>query len=68
MFSAPKIILASAVLAMVPACSSELSQEEQEILDARLEDATGGKSTVIMTDVDASNGVIHAIDTVVMPG
>lgn len=33
-----------------------------------LEDATGNKSTVIMTDVDASNGVIHAIDTVVMPG
>lgn len=33
-----------------------------------LEDATGGKSTIIMTDVDASNGVIHAIDTVVMPG
>ena len=33
-----------------------------------LEDAAGGKSTVIMTDVEASNGVIHAIDTVVMPG
>eukprot|EP01013_Petalomonas_cantuscygni_P012359 TRINITY_DN26160_c0_g1_i1.p1 TRINITY_DN26160_c0_g1~~TRINITY_DN26160_c0_g1_i1.p1 ORF type:complete len:209 (+),score=51.76 TRINITY_DN26160_c0_g1_i1:48-629(+) len=33
-----------------------------------LEDGAGGKSTVIMTDVDASNGVVHAIDTVVMPG
>ncbi len=33
-----------------------------------LEDAAGGKSTVILTDVDASNGVIHAIDTVIMPG
>lgn len=33
-----------------------------------LEDATGAKSTVILTDVDASNGVVHAIDTVVMPG
>ncbi|MBQ0771031.1 MAG: fasciclin domain-containing protein [Sphingomonadales bacterium] len=33
-----------------------------------LEDAAGGKSKVILTDVDASNGVIHAIDTVVMPG
>lgn len=32
-----------------------------------LTDAKGGKSTVIMTDVAASNGVIHAIDTVVMP-
>ncbi len=33
-----------------------------------LEDAAGGKSTVVITDVEASNGVIHAIDTVVMPG
>ncbi len=32
-----------------------------------LTDATGAKSTVVMTDVDASNGVIHAIDAVVMP-
>ncbi|WP_224483685.1 fasciclin domain-containing protein [Robertkochia aurantiaca] len=32
-----------------------------------LTDANGNSSTVIMTDVDASNGVIHAIDQVVMP-
>ena len=32
-----------------------------------LTDAAGNKSTVIMTDVDASNGVMHAIDAVVMP-
>lgn len=32
-----------------------------------LTDAKGGKSTIILTDVEASNGVIHAIDTVVMP-
>ena len=32
-----------------------------------LTDAAGNKSTVVMTDVDASNGVIHAIDAVVMP-
>lgn len=36
MFNSPKIILASTLLALVPACSQELSQEEQEILDARL--------------------------------
>ena len=30
-------------------------------------DAKGGKATVVMADVDASNGVIHAIDKVVMP-
>lgn len=32
-----------------------------------LTDANGGKSAITMTDVAASNGVIHAIDTVVMP-
>jgi uncharacterized surface protein with fasciclin (FAS1) repeats len=36
MFTPPKIILLSAILAMVPACSSELSEEEQEILNTRL--------------------------------
>lgn len=32
-----------------------------------LTDAKGGTSTVVLADVAASNGVIHAIDTVVMP-
>jgi len=32
-----------------------------------LKDAKGNTSTVILTDVAASNGVIHAIDSVVMP-
>jgi len=32
-----------------------------------LKDEKGSMSTVIMADVAASNGVIHAIDTVVMP-
>lgn len=32
-----------------------------------LTDVKGNKSTVVLTDVAASNGVIHAIDTVVMP-
>ena len=32
-----------------------------------LTDAKGGMSTVILADVAASNGVIHAIDTVIMP-
>ncbi len=30
-------------------------------------DANGNKSTVVIADVAASNGVIHAIDTVLMP-
>lgn len=39
------------------------------ILDGKvvLTDAKGGTATVVITDVAASNGVIHAIDTVVMP-
>lgn len=32
-----------------------------------LTDSQGNQSTVIMTDVAASNGIIHVIDTVVMP-
>ena len=32
-----------------------------------LTDANGGTAEVVMADVPASNGVIHAIDTVVMP-
>ncbi|MDB9755274.1 fasciclin domain-containing protein [Winogradskyella sp.] len=32
-----------------------------------LKDANGGMSTVVIADVNASNGVIHAIDSVVMP-
>ena len=32
-----------------------------------LTDAAGNTATVTATDVDASNGVVHAIDTVLMP-
>lgn len=32
-----------------------------------LKDANGGMSTVVIADVAASNGVIHALDTVIMP-
>ena len=32
-----------------------------------LRDATGNTATVTQTDIDASNGVIHVIDTVLMP-
>ena len=32
-----------------------------------LTDAKGGTAEVVMADVPASNGVIHAVDTVVMP-
>ncbi len=32
-----------------------------------IKDAKGGQSVIIMTDVDASNGVVHAIESVLMP-
>lgn len=39
------------------------------IMDGKvmLKDAKGNNSTIILTDVAASNGVIHALDSVVMP-
>ena len=33
-----------------------------------LTDATGNEVGVVQTDVDASNGVIHVIDGVLLPG
>lgn len=42
----------------------ELSLKDGNVL---LTDANGGTATVVMADVPASNGVIHAIDSVVMP-
>ena len=35
---------------------------------ATITDANNRTSTIIATDVQASNGVIHAIDTVILPG
>ncbi len=33
-----------------------------------LEDVKGGMSTVTLADIKATNGVVHSIDTVLMPG
>ncbi len=48
----------------VQGAKMDLSLDGDKVI---LTDATGAKSTVTMADVAASNGVIHAIDTVVMP-
>lgn len=32
-----------------------------------IEDAQGNEATVVMADVDTSNGVVHVIDTVLLP-
>lgn len=42
----------------------ELSLKDGKVM---LKDEKGNAATVVMADVAASNGVIHAIDTVVMP-
>lgn len=44
--------------------SIDLSLKDGNVI---LTDAKGGQSTVVIADVSASNGVIHALDTVVMP-
>lgn len=44
--------------------SLDLSLKDGNVL---LTDANGGTAMVVIADVAASNGVIHAIDTVVMP-
>ncbi len=44
--------------------SIDLSLKDGNVI---LTDAKGGVATVVIADVAASNGVIHAIDTVVMP-
>ncbi len=55
----------TATLTTVQGASLKASLEGEKVI---LEDAAGGKSTVTLVDVDATNGVIHGIDTVVMPG
>ena len=44
--------------------SLDLSLKDGNVI---LTDAKGGMSTVVIADVAASNGVIHTIDTVVIP-
>ena len=35
--------------------------------DVSITDANGGVSNVVLTNVQATNGIIHAIDTVILP-
>jgi uncharacterized surface protein with fasciclin (FAS1) repeats len=54
-----------AVLTTVGGGSLTASIENGKVI---LTDAKGGKSTVTVTNLDATNGVIHVIDTVLLPG
>lgn len=51
-------------VATVQGGSIHLSLKDGNVL---LTDAKGGTATVVIADVAASNGMIHAIDTVIMP-
>ncbi len=51
-------------VATVQGGNIDLSLKDGKVM---LTDAKGGMSTVVIADVAASNGVIHALDTVVMP-
>lgn len=51
-------------VATVQGGSIDLSLNDGKVT---LTDANGGTSTVVIADVAASNGVIHALDSVVMP-
>ncbi len=53
-----------AVLTTVQGAKLTASIEDGKVV---LTDANGGKSTVTATDIKGSNGVIHVIDTVVLP-
>jgi len=53
-----------AVVTTVNGASLTASLEGDKVI---LTDAKGGKSTVVATDLKGSNGVIHVIDTVVLP-
>ncbi len=47
---------------------SFLAAQETGSVAGKLTDEKGGSAYVTMTDLKGSNGVIHVIDTVVMPG
>lgn len=53
--------------AILPTIGGETLIASIEAGKVILMDGKGGKSTVITTDLKANNGVIHVIDTVLMP-
>lgn len=42
-------------------------ENDKKIVDVKITDSTGGIATVVSADNEASNGVIHAIDQVLIP-
>lgn len=52
----------------IPTLNGETLSASIQDGDVILTDATGATAKIIATDIDASNGVVHLIDRVVMPG
>ena len=42
-------------------------ENDKKIVDVKITDSTGGIATVVSADNEASNGVVHAIDRVLIP-
>ncbi len=62
-----KKIKASGGKAMLTTVAGGMLTATQKGKKVMLTDAKGGKATVTMADVNQSNGVIHVIDTVLLP-
>lgn len=52
----------------IPTLNGETLSASIQDGEVILTDATGATAKIIATDIDASNGVVHLIDSVVMPG
>lgn len=68
MISLRKIALASVALAMIPACSSELSEEDQALYEARKAREQAKSPTVIMAVVQANPDLSTAATAVGVSG
>ena len=61
----PGAVKAETVVTLSEAATVEGSMVQIEIVDGKV--VLNGSSTVTATDIAASNGVIHVIDTVILP-
>jgi uncharacterized surface protein with fasciclin (FAS1) repeats len=61
----PGAVKAEQVLGLSEATTVEGSAIAIEIVDGKV--VLNGSSTVVTTDIETSNGVIHVIDTVILP-
>jgi len=61
----PGAVKAETVVTLSEAATVEGSMVQIEVVDGKV--ILNGSSTVTATDIEASNGVIHVIDTVILP-